>query len=129
MITTINDDGCSPLQLCIRSLKGRSAYIELECCVRVILLLLYGGSPDNKSDKNYIAIEECEFDPVKDILSNPKNGKVMTKALDSILKKFKESNAISEPMLTFSEEISLEIQSRIIEATKILKSRRIDEEI
>nr|XP_022293622.1 uncharacterized protein LOC111104129 isoform X2 [Crassostrea virginica]XP_022293623.1 uncharacterized protein LOC111104129 isoform X2 [Crassostrea virginica]XP_022293624.1 uncharacterized protein LOC111104129 isoform X2 [Crassostrea virginica]XP_022293625.1 uncharacterized protein LOC111104129 isoform X2 [Crassostrea virginica] len=129
MITTINDDGRSPLQLCIRSLKGRSAYIELECCVRVILLLLYGGSPDNKSDKNDIAIEECEFDPVKDILSNPKDGKVMTNALDSILKKLKESNAISETMLTFSEEISLDIQNRIIEATKILKSGRIDGEI
>ena len=129
MITTINDNGYSPLQLCIRSLKGRSAYVELECCVRVVLLLLCGGSPDNKSDKNDIAIEECEFGPVKDILSNPKDERVMTNALDSILKKIKETETVSDNILTFPIEISLNIQSRIIEATKILKNRRIDETI
>lgn len=126
MITTINDDGYSPLQLCIQSLKGRSACVELECCVRVMLLLLYGGSPDNKSDKDNLAIEECEFETVKDILSNPKDEKIMTNALDSIFKNLKECNAISEPMLSFPDQISLNIQSRIIQATKILKNIRLD---
>ena len=129
MVTTINDNGYSPLQLCIRSLKGRSAYVELECCVRVVLLLLCVGSPDNKSDKNDIAIEECKFDPVKDILSNPKDERVMTNALDIILKKINETDTVSDTILTFPIEISLNIQSRIIEATKILKNRRIDETI
>lgn len=40
IIKTINDDGFSPLYLSIRSLKGnKSAFAELECCVRVILCL------------------------------------------------------------------------------------------
>lgn len=129
IITTINDDGCSPLQLCIRSLKGTSAYVELECCVRVMLLLLCGGSPENESDKNDIAIEECKFGPVQDILNYPKDERVMMNALDSILKKIKESNTISALTLTFPDEISLNIKSRIIQATKILKNVRIDEAI
>ena len=127
MITIINDNGYSPLQLCIRSLKGRSEYVELECCVRVVLLLLCGGSPDNKSDKNDNAIEECKFGTVKDILSNPKDERVMTNALDSILMKIKETDTVFDTILTFPIEISLNIISRIIEAIQILKNRRIDE--
>ena len=83
-----------------------------------MFLLLCGGSRDNKSDKNDIAIEEYKIGPIKGLLNNHKDERVMTNALNSILKKIKESNTISEPIMIFPNEISLNIQSRIIETTK-----------
>ena len=49
----------------------------------------------------FFPIEEYKFGLVKGILNHSKDGKVMTNALGSILKKIKESNTISEPILTF----------------------------
>lgn len=84
---TLNKDGFSPLQLSVRSLKTESTFVELECCIRVVMFLLYGDTPDNQSDTDFQAIEECKYDIVKNILQKPKDQKNMEFAITRILTK------------------------------------------
>lgn len=51
IIDTLNVDWYSPLHLCVRFLKAESAYMKLECCIRLITLILYGANPDNNQIK------------------------------------------------------------------------------
>lgn len=130
IIKAMNAEGHSPLHLSVRSLKGESAYIELECCVRVILLLSYGGRTDNKSDVDNDPIGECEFSLIKKILNNPEDSKEMANTLRHLLEKCKDSGCKSPgrctPLPDISEHTSSEIQSLIEEATGILKNFRFN---
>lgn len=126
MIKTVNNYGFSPLELSVRSHKGDSDYIQLECCVRVILLLSYGGKADNISDTDYDAIADCEFDLIQNILKNPKDTLSMTCALKSLLEKCPETKIKTPGKSTLLPDSSLhmnrELQALIINATEVLKN-------
>lgn len=128
IIKAMNAEGHSPLHLSVRSLKGESAYIELECCVRVILLLSYGGTTDNKSDADDDPIGECEFSLIKNILKNPEDTKAMAKTLKHLLEKCKDTECKSQDRSTLlpdiSQNTSSELQSLIEQAAGILKNFR-----
>lgn len=128
MLDTMNGNGFSPLHLSVSSLTGGSAYVKLECCVRVILLLLCGDSHDNKSDTNQSAIEVCRYDVVKKILRNPEDKTGMIHALDCILDNFEDcKDVISFPGFpTFPGELDEELQIRIKYAVQILKNKTFD---
>lgn len=127
IIRIINDAGLTPLHLSIRSLKGkRSTLAELECCVRVILLLLYGGSPDNRSDKDDEVMTECENENLKNILRKPNDEYSMLYALDSFMEKIKDGKDINDPKPALSKSIGPNFQTRIQKAIQILKNCRLD---
>lgn len=127
IIKTINDDGFSPLHLSIISLKGnKSAYAELECCVRVILWLSCGGSPDILSNKDEKAISECDNYTLMNVLTNPNDKKNMINALDSIMEKIEECKDITDAKLTFPKQIGTDLQSRIQKSVQILKNCRLN---
>nr|XP_022291676.1 uncharacterized protein LOC111102998 [Crassostrea virginica] len=127
IIKTKNDDGLSPLHLSIRSLKGnKSAFAELECCVRVILWLSCGGSPDNLSNKDEKAISECDNDTLMKLLTNPNDEKKMINALDSMMEKKEECKDITDAKLTFPKQIGTDLQNRIQKSVQILKNCRLN---
>ena len=125
MLNTMNGKGFSPLHLSVSSLKGESPHVKLECCVRVILLLLCGESPDNKSDTNQIAIEVCRYDVVKKILRHPEDKIGMIQALDFILDNFDDCTDVlsSTWFPPFPGELDKELQNRIKHAVQILKNK------
>lgn len=89
IINTLNEEGYSPLHLAVKSLKDTKVTVELECCVRVIIFILYGDNPDKMSDADKKAVQECQYGLVRSILQNPKDEKNMKKALETILAKLK----------------------------------------
>ena len=130
IIKTINDDGFSPLHLSIRSLKGnKSVFAELECCVRVILCLSCGGSPDKLSNKDEKAITECDNDALMKVLSNPNDEKNMIAALDSIMEKIEECKDITDAKLPYPKQIGTDLQNRIQKSVQILKNCHLTEEV
>lgn len=127
LITTVNENGLSALQLCVKSLTGSSKYTELECCVRVILLLLYGGSPENESDTSDKAIENCIYDVVKDILKHPKDEKNMDKVLRNLFQAI-EMDACTESLSLphISQNINIQLKESIKQAVNILKNKQLE---
>lgn len=89
---TLNKEGYSPLHLSVKSLKAGSTWVELECCVRVITLIIFGANLENLSDRNVKAIDECasSYGCVKDILSKPTDIENMEDHLDLLLEKAKK---------------------------------------
>lgn len=87
IINTLNEEGYLPLHLAVKSLKDSKITVELECCVRVIIFILYGDNPDKMSDADKKAVQECHYVLVQNILQNPKDEKNMKKALETILAK------------------------------------------
>lgn len=122
-VGTLNKDGFSPLQLSVRSLKTESKFIELECCIRVVMFLLYGDTPDNRSDTDIQAIKECKYDIVKNILQKPKDQQNMGIAIKCILKKMgveqREDNFAHLP--TPSISMNKNVQIGIYQSIKVLK--------
>nr|XP_022294452.1 uncharacterized protein LOC111104674 isoform X2 [Crassostrea virginica] len=124
-INTINEDGFAPLHLSINSLnKSTSKFAELECCVRVILLLSFGASLEDNPDKNQAT--ECKFDSLKDIFEKPKDEKNMIHILDSLLEKIEECKDITGPVQCFSTKIRKNLATQIRRAAHILKHRQLD---
>lgn len=124
-INHINEDGFSPLHLSINSLnKSTSKFAELECCVRVILLLSFGASIEDNPDTNQVT--ECKFDLLKNILEKPKDEKNMIHILDSFLEKIEECKDITGPVQCFSTKIGKNMATQIRRAAQILKHRRLD---
>uniref|UniRef100_A0A8W8JG01 Uncharacterized protein n=1 Tax=Magallana gigas TaxID=29159 RepID=A0A8W8JG01_MAGGI len=116
---TLNKEGYSPLHLSVKSLKAGSTWVELECCVRVITLIIFGANPEKLSDGNVKAIDECasSYGCVKDILSKPTDKENMEYHLDLLLEKAKKhkgekkqkqvcisSNKLSAGLLTRIEQ-------------------------
>lgn len=60
IVETLNEKGCSPLHLSASSLKGDTPYLKLECCTRVIILLLYRANSNKQTDKSDEPIDECD---------------------------------------------------------------------
>lgn len=126
IVNTVNDDGYSPLHLSVRSLKGKSDHIELECCTRVILLILNGADPNKKSDKNHKAIDECQYDIVKDVLRNPEDIQTMESALECLLGKFEQSKKRLELPDFYLNMISDKLMRYITQAIQHLQNAHFD---
>lgn len=105
IINSLNEDGYSPLHLSVRSLKGDCKYIKIECCVRVIILIVYGANPYELSDRNTTAIDECAYDSVKNILRNPNDYGNMEHELNILLDELRRTDGIkhSEAFLISSK--------------------------
>lgn len=130
IINTLNEDGYSPLHLAVVCFKDTetSSLVELECCIRVIILILFGDSPENKSDEANKAVDECKYDLVKSILQNPKDKTNMEKTLETLLEKlsWKHNNEISEEELIQSEKMTTGIRKCITIAVQHLENVRLD---
>lgn len=124
IINTLNKEGYSPLHLAVKSLKDIKVTFELECCVRVIIFILYGDNPDKMSDAEKKAVQECHYGIVRNILQYPKDEKNMKKALETILAKTQctQCKDMSEEKLKKikesipSDKICSEIQTCIAKA-------------
>lgn len=109
IIDNLTGDGCSPLDLSVRSLKGDCKYKKIECCVRVIIFIVYGANLYNMADSNATAIDECAYDCVKNILRNPTNYENMKHELNILLDELKWTDAIknSEAFLISSKLLNI----------------------
>lgn len=130
IINTINEDGYSPLHLSVGCFKNAEAspMVELECCVRVILLILHGASPAKESDNENKAVDECKYDLIRDILLNPNDIENMENALTTLLEKFNwtQTEYISDNALIRSDKTSTVIRRCISIAVHHLENIRID---
>lgn len=128
IVDSLNEDGYSPLYLCVRSLSGDHTSVELECCVRVITLILYGADPEKKSDENDAAIDQCKHNSVKNILKNYTDQNIMEKELDILLEKMRwqEVSREFDKECIASVKFSLGMRERIAKAVKCLKKVRFD---
>lgn len=125
-INTLNEDGYSPLHLAVRSLKRKSDHIELECCTRVIILILNGADPDKNSDKNRKAVDECQYEVVRNVLRNPGDIQSMEIALENLLKKFEQTKEGLELSDVFSEKISDNLKRYVTQAIQQLQNINFD---
>lgn len=125
IVETLNEKGCSPLHLSASSLKGDAPYLKLECCTRVIILLLYGANPNKQTDKSDEPIDECEYEGVRTILKYPLDEKTMENMLDGYLKdmdNLENCKGIKKPELNLSKKISPGIYKCILRAVQCLKN-------
>lgn len=125
IVDTLNEDGYSPLHLCVRSLSGDHDSDELECCVRVITLLLYGADPKKTSDENDEPIDQCKHGRVKNILKNYTDKKIMEDELDFLLNemRWQEKYGEFDKECITSEKFSLGMRERIAKAVKCLSKK------
>lgn len=134
IINTINEDGYSALHLSVGCFKYTKAspIVELECCIRVIVLILCGASPEKASDDDNKAVDECKYDLVKGILGHPKDINTMEKALETLLKKLnwtqEETKELPEKAFS-SEKMSTGIRKCISNAVFHLENIRIDHQL
>lgn len=130
IVNTLNEDGCSPLHLAVECFKDTetSFMVELECCCRVVILILFGASTENESDDKHKAVDNCKYDLVKSILRNPKDKKNMESKLETLLEKlnWKGMNEITEKEFIHSEKISEGIGKCITNAVHHLENIRLD---
>lgn len=68
IIDILNEDGYLLLYFCVRFLNIELVYMKFECCIRVIIFILYGVNLDKKLDKENKLIDECKVDLIKDSL-------------------------------------------------------------
>lgn len=109
--STLNVDGCSPIHNVVKHLKGNSPHVELECCTRVIILILYVSDPNTVVEDQTRVMDICcaEYLGVKKVLKNPDSHKIMESALDDLIQKVvnkeKDSATVELPNLshTFPE--------------------------
>lgn len=106
-IDILNEDGYSPLHLSVKELKDKKSSVELECCVRVVIFILYGAKLDLESDERKKAVHDCHFDLVKTVLRNPQDKTNMERTLETVLEKTKcnKCKMISEEELMESMKL------------------------
>lgn len=125
IVETSNETGCSPLHLSASSLKRDTPFLKVECCTRVIILLLYGASPNEQTDKSNKPIDECKYEGVRSILKNPLDKKNMKNILDGYLKdidNLKNCKEIPKHDLILRNKLSQGIQKGIFKAAQCLKN-------
>lgn len=125
-INTINEDGYWPLHLSVRTLKGEDVYIELECCTRVIIFILNGADSNKTSDTNHKAIDECQYESVKDVLRKPDDIQMMENVLECLLRKFEQSKESLELPEIPSKKISNKLKRCIAQAIQHLQNINFD---
>lgn len=123
-VNILNEDGYSPLHLAIRSFKRDNKLYRIECCTKVIILILYSASSNKFLKTSDTAIEECKYDFVKNILRNPEDCENMKKNLDILLEELKwnEDSEILEASYISSREIDFGLQKAINRAVHHLKN-------
>lgn len=89
IINIINEDGYLVLYFFVGCFKyiRVSFVVEFECCVRVIVLILYGVSLDKELDDKNKVVDECKYDFVRGIFCNLKDIKSMENVLEIFLEK------------------------------------------
>lgn len=126
IIETLNGEGYSPLHLTVRSLTENSPYVELECCVRVIVLIKYGANTKNLSDTGVKPTDDCKYDTVKKILNHPEDETHMKESLKRILGELKSKQGITQKEIITSFKISHDIRTLIEQAIQCLKNVSFD---
>lgn len=121
IVNSVNDDGFTPLHLAVRSFNDCSLYGELECCVRVVILILHGAYADFKLD-GVKAIDECQYNCIRNILLHPEDQQIMKNELDCILDKLKCHEETSIRSLNCLSKISEGLQERIARAISYLQN-------
>lgn len=125
IVETLNEAGCSPLHLSASSLKRNTPFLKVECCTRVIILLLYGASPNKQTDKSDEPVDECKYEGVRTILKNPLDKKNMEHILSGYLKdidNLKDCQEFSKHGLKLPSKFSQGIQKGILKAVQCLKN-------
>lgn len=122
IVNNVNDAGLSPLHLAVRSFNHCSPYVELECCVRVVILILSGADTDKKSNAAVKAIDKCQYDCIRNILHHPKDKQIMKNELDCILDKLRYHKQASIRSLKCLSKISEGLQGRIAQAISCLQN-------
>lgn len=126
IVNIVSNDGCSPLHLAVKFLQKKSLFVELECCVRVIIFILYGADLTQESDKSVKAINECQYESIRTILRHPENVQVMEKELDLILVKLKQWKKPPFISLQSYSKISKELHERIEQVVSYLQKSSFD---
>lgn len=125
IVETLNEAGCSPLHLSATSLKRDTPFLKVECCTRVIILLLYGASPNKQTDKSDEPVDECKYEGVRTILKHPLDKKNMENILSGYLKdidNWKDCQEFSKHGLNLPSKFSQGIQKGILKAVECLKN-------
>lgn len=125
IVETLNETGCSPLHLSSSSLMRDTPFLKVECCTRVIILLLYGASPNKQSDKSDEPVDECKYEGVRTILKNPLDVKNMETILDGYLKDIDNLENCEEILkhdMKLPKKFSPGIQKGIFKAVQCLKN-------
>lgn len=125
IVETLNEVGCSPLHLSASSLKRDTPFLKVECCTRVIILLLYGASPNKQTDKSDVPVDECKYEGVRTILKNPLDKKNMENILSGYLKdidNWKDCQEYLKHGLKLPSKFSQGIQKGILKAVQCLKN-------
>lgn len=128
IVDTLNEDGYSPLHLCVTSLSGDHTSVELECCARVITLVLNGADPEKKSDENDKAIDQCKYKSVKNILQNHNDQRIMENEMDILLKKnyCPDLHGDFDGKCITSVKLNSGMRERLAKAVKCLNKIRFD---
>lgn len=98
-VDTLNVEGYSPLHLAIKSFKTDGKFNKIECCIRVIIIIiLYSTSFNKLLEISDTAIDECEYECIKNIVRNQEDRKNMKKNLDILFEevKWKEDSGMPE---------------------------------
>lgn len=122
IVNSLNDDGLTPLHLAVRSFNNCSPCVELECCVRVVILILSGAYTDFKLDGGVKAIDECQYNCIRNILLHPEDQQIMKNELDCILEKLKYYEQTSTRSLSCLSKIDEGLQRRIAHAISYLQN-------
>lgn len=124
IVRTLNGSGISPLNLSIRSLKEDNIFYRIECCIRIIILIIYSASSNKLLDTIDRAIYECEYECVKKILRNPENFENMKKELDTLLEelKWKDEYKLPEALCMSSKCVDIGLRTSINIAIHHLKN-------
>lgn len=122
LVYNLNDDGLTPLHLTMRAFNNCSPCVELECCIRVVILILCGAFTDFKLDEGVKAIDECQYNCIRNILLHPEDQQIMKSELDGILDKLKCRKETSIRSLNCLSKISEGLQERIARAISYLQN-------
>lgn len=122
LVYSLNDDRLTPLHLTMRAFNNCSPCVELECCVRGVILILRGAFTDFKLDEGVKAIDECQYNCIRNILLHPEDQQIMKSELDGILDKLKDHKQTSIRSLNCLSTISEGLRGHIAQAISYLQN-------
>lgn len=105
----------------MRAFNNCSPCVELECCVRVVILILRGAYTDFKLDEGVKAIDECQYNCIRNILLHPEDQQIMKRELDCILDKLKFPEQTDIRSLNYLSKIGEGLRGHIAQAISYLK--------
>lgn len=124
IVNTLNAEGYSPLHLALRSFIKDSKFYRIECCIKVIIIILCSANCNKLLETSDTAIDECEYECVKNIIRNPNNRENMKKNLEILFEevKWKEDSKKPEASYISSKEFDFGLQKAINCAVHNLKN-------